>query len=381
MNELLPLFPVLFLVYALQCISSAPPASEVFIVAASLRGRRLRHAFRVGRSQNQLFLHNPFRPSVGAIIADRPPFTIRRDTGGEFLGIEGSHGSFENLPRRLCSFEVPHKFSAEETKVLVDGAEFLLARTEETAKEIVALLGQVQSAPVDGRLELINRYFSKWFTLETVDKRLEEYSRNAEILHIACSYLFFFLFFLAPTVVFFRGLQRVWPILLVYLVLSSWLILWLYRRSLRMLYPSRKWQNLPQLIGFALWAFAAIRANDSLLADLLIGFHPIAVAYRLLAKQEFLEFAGSEVRKTKYLFPDSELLQSLSEFLRKVEIDVASFLAPPIPETSHSRSFCPICLTQYVIDAGFCMDCGQIALRPFSKGGGKTIESKMTPHL
>ena len=380
MNELLPLFPVLFLVYALQCISSAPPAGEVFVVGSRLVGRRIRHAFRIGRSQNQLFLLNPFIPCAGAIIADRPPFTIRRGGSGELVGLESSSGSPESLLQRLCSFEIPHKFSVAETKVLVDGAQFLVARTEETGNEIVALFDQVQSASPDRRLSLINSYFHNWFSLEAIDKRIEEYSRNTELLHVACSCLFFFLFFLAPAVIFFRGLQRVWPLLLVDLVAFSWVVLWLYRRSFRLLYPSRKWKNLPQLIGIALSPFAAIRANDSLLADLLIGFHPIVVAYRLLPKQEFLEFAGSEVRKTKYLFPDSELLQFLSEFLRKVEIDIASFLAPPVPETSHSRSFCPICLTQYVIHAGFCMDCGQIALRPFSEGGGETIKSKMTPH-
>jgi hypothetical protein len=379
MNELLALFPVLFLVYLLQCIGYAPATSIVFILGPRSRGRRIRHTFRLGRSQNQLFLNNPFIPSAGALFVDPPPFAVCRDANGELLGLEIPNSSAEGHPKQMCSLEVPHRFTVEETKVLVDGSPFLRVRTEELAQEIVALLSKLPSATPKSRSRLIDEHCRKLFSLETVNERLEEYSRNTELLRFACYYLFFCIFILAPALVFFRGLHRVWPLLLLYLAVGSWLVLWSYRRSVRLLYPLRRSRNLPQLIGIALSPFAAIRANDSLLADLLAGFHPVAVAYRILREKEFVEFAGSELRKAKYLISDLTQLYFLSEFLRKVQIDLDRLLAPPVPESPQIRSFCPVCLTQYVIDTGVCQDCGRIALQSFSEVCGESVELKKAP--
>ncbi len=76
MNELLSLLPVLFLVYLFQCIASAPNTGEVFFLGRRMRGQRLRHALQVGRSQNNVFIFNPFLPYVGAAFVHPPPAQI-----------------------------------------------------------------------------------------------------------------------------------------------------------------------------------------------------------------------------------------------------------------------------------------------------------------
>jgi hypothetical protein len=379
MNELLSLFPVLFLVYLLQCIASAPNTSEIFFLGHRMRGRRLRHALQFGRSQNKIFFLNPFLPSVGATFVDPPPFMVRRDGAGELLGIESLFCPASGNWRQSCSFDVPHKFTAEETTVVVDGSPFLSVRSEEEARRVAAFLEKIGTTPPKKRPALLEKYYRNMFSIEAIDKRLGEYSRGTEMLHIACFYLLLFMFFLAPSLVFFRGLHRLWPILLAYLVVSCWLILWLYRRSHRYLYPLKHGGTLPHMIGIALSPFAAIRANDSLLADLLAGFHPVAVAHRTLPKKEFLEFAGLELRKMKYISSDESLLQFLTEFLALEQVDLGALLAPPVLESKLSRSFCPVCLTQYVIDTGVCEDCGNIALEPFSENNREFRESSSPP--
>ena len=364
MNELLPLFPVLFLVYVLQCIGSAPSTSEVFVLSPRLRGRKLRGTFRFGRSGNQLFLMNPFLPSVGALLVEAPPFVARFDPHGAILGFEPRASELVSHPQQFCSFESPHQFRAEQAKVLVDGQTFLTTRTDEMAQDFAAFFGKVQAESPKRRSELVGKRFRKLFSLEEIDQRLEAYSRSTELLHIACSYLFLFIFLCTPPLIFFRGLHSTWPLLLSYLVIASAFIVWLYCRALRALYSSRQGQNLPHLIGIALSPFAAIRANDSLVADLLNGYHPVAVAFRIFPEKEFREFAERELRKAKYLLSDQLVLELLSEFLRKQKLDVDSLLSPPLPESPRARSFCPVCLTQYVIEAGICPDCGQIALQP-----------------
>jgi len=374
MNELLSLFPVLFLVYVLQCIASAPNSSEVFFLGRRMRGRRLRNALQVGSSGKKVFLLNPFLPFVGAAVVDPPPFKVSLDNTCELLRVESLFPPPGGGPQG-CSFDVPHKFTAHETGIFLDGAPFLSARSVDEAKRLAAFLEKLGSAPPKRRSALLEKYYRDMFSIEAIDKRLAEYSRATEMLHLACFYLFLFIFLVTPVLVFIRGLHRVWPILLAYLVIAALLVLWLYRRSHRRLYSLERGETLPHVIGIALSPFAAIRANDSLAANLLTGFHPVAVARSTLPEKQFLEFAGLELRKMKYLSSDESSLQFLNEFLAREKVDIGVLLAPPILESELSRSFCPVCLAQYVIQTGVCQDCGKIALKPFSESDSDAREA------
>jgi hypothetical protein len=103
-----------------------------------------------------------------------------------------------------------------------------------------------------------------------------------------------------------------------------------------------------------------------LLTDLLYAFHPVAVAQRILPEREFLGFAGTELRKIKYLYGDTLLEKVLVGFLAEQKVDVKSLVWRPEPDNLRSRSYCPVCLTQYVIDAGLCNDCDNVSLHPFA---------------
>ena len=377
MNELLFLFPILFLVYVLQCIASAPNSSEVFFLGRRRRGRRLRSALQVGHSGKKLFFLNPFLPFVGAALTDPSPFRVSLDSAGELLRIESLIPPVGSGPPEL-SFDVPHKFTAWEKEVLLDGTLFFPARSEGEAKRLAAFLEKLGSEPSKRRPALLKKYYRDMFAIETIDERLAEYSRVTEMLHVACFYLFFFIFLIAPALVFIRGLYRLWPMLLAYLVVSTLLVLWLYRRAYRRLYPLDRGETLSHMIGIALSPFAAIRANDPLAANLFTGFHPVAVARSTLPEKEFLEFAGFELRKMKYLSPDDAGLRSFTEFLAREKVDIGILLAPPALESKRSRSFCPVCLAQYVIDTGVCQDCGNIALKAFSESDSEVREASRT---
>jgi hypothetical protein len=66
MSEVAALFPILFLVYVLQCFAVAPPASIAFYLNYRLRGRLLPYLFQVGRAQYKLYLQDPFLPFKAA---------------------------------------------------------------------------------------------------------------------------------------------------------------------------------------------------------------------------------------------------------------------------------------------------------------------------
>jgi hypothetical protein len=157
----------------------------------------------------------------------------------------------------------------------------------------------------------------------------------------------------------------VWFALLLYLILSSVSILWFLRAAYRRIYPQRKsWPRL-QLMTIALSPFAAIRTNDFLAAELLSEFHPVAVADRLLVKQDFLQFAGSELRKARFLHCDEFLARFLEAFLVQKRFDPEFLLQAPSRESPSSPTYCPVCLTEYVIDSGVCQHCDGTPLVAF----------------
>lgn len=376
MSELLTLFPLLFLVYLMQCIGSAPPASEVFLLGPRLRGRRLRHAFILGASGKRFFLLNPFLPPVGAALLQGPPFSFRTESNKGSMVLVSHQSPDAHVQEQFCPLDSAHEFTSKDTDVLVDDVDFLRVQTEEMAKELADLFAKIQKASTKRRTELVEGYFRKLFSLEELDQRLQVYSRAAEMLQVACSYLFVFIFVFVPPLIYWRGLEAIWILLLVDLVIAAFLIVWLYRRAFRLLYPCRRGKDLSQLVGIALSPFAAIRANDSVIVDLFSGFHPVAVASRIFSDKEFREFAGEALRKVKHLSSDPILLGFLERFLAKQDVDVESLLVPPEPESQLVHTFCPVCLTQYVIETGVCHDCGRIALKPFSALNAKKKEQE-----
>src|SRR5258708_25798114 len=102
---------------------------------------------------------------------------------------------------------------------------------------------------------------------------------NASVLLVVC------LFLLAPVLIWQRGLERTWPILLAYLIWSLAWIGWSFLRAHRVLYPQQKEGRWQQVMVLVLSPFSAIRANDVLLRDLFCAFHPVAVGHVLLSKK------------------------------------------------------------------------------------------------
>jgi hypothetical protein len=359
MNELLSLFAVLLLVYVLQCISAAPAVSVVFRIDSRLRGNLVRHSLQVGRSQFRLFLINPFFPFSTAAYADWLPFSFLLDHAGRICGVDFA----TCLGSRSPTFDQHHSFASRAKKLFLDDSPVATLHSECTAAELAVFLDQLQSLQPSKRQALLDRELRRRFAFNALRERLELFSKCTALLNSMCISLFLFLFLIAPGGVYMFGLGRVWPALLLTLVLSLFSILWAFRRARRRLYPRRKDRDLQHLLAIVLSPFAAIRAVDPLAADLLEGFHPVAVACALLRPEDFVQFAGRELRRIKFATNDTILETAIRDFLLTQKVDPQSLLKPPTPIDVYSRTYCPICLTQYVIEEGACNDCGGVPLK------------------
>jgi hypothetical protein len=59
------------------------------------------------------------------------------------------------------------------------------------------------------------------------------------------------------------------------------------------------------MVTIAFSPFAAIRANDLPVSELLAEFHPIAVAQKILAEMDFREFTSVALSKTQFFDSDT----------------------------------------------------------------------------
>ena len=365
MKEALSFSLLLFLLYLSQCFASAPSFTTVFLVNDRLCGQVLKRFFKTSPTGRRVFLHNPFLLHIAAIYADSPPFAFRFDSAGKLTGVESlAHHQRMSSPRFL-SFETLHGIEAFAKDVVADDEVFLSLRSTVAAKQAAQFLSRAQLASDAQHISLLERHFKSKFDTKAIASRLETYSRSVAYLQSACFALFFFMFLLGPVAIFFLGLHRVWLALLLYILFVVASILWLFLRAYRNLHPQSSEWPLQHMVTIALSPFAAIRANDLLATDLLSEFHPLAVAQCVLPKPDFVLFASIMLRKAEFLDRDVLMVNIIRSFLEANHVPPESLLQPPPREDAHSRSYCPVCLTQYVITTGTCQDCDNTPLTSF----------------
>ena len=254
------------------------------------------------------------------------------------------------------------------------GRVLFFAHSEACATFLAGVLDRVRKKSPQERDRAFEREFEKMFDTKKVALRLEEYKSHAAFLRTTCVLLFVFLFLMAPVLIRLRGLERIWPVLLAYLIWSLAWIGWSFLRAHRALYSGQKEGRWQQVMVLALSPFSAIRANDVLLRDLFCAFHPLAVAWVLLSKEDVRVQAERTLRQSLFrtdkdaASSDAAMRRALESFLAKNGMPQEELLRPPLRESGNCRTYCPLCLAQFVLAEGECPDCGEVQLKTFPLG-------------
>ncbi|HKV61195.1 MAG TPA: hypothetical protein VJO16_04730 [Candidatus Acidoferrum sp.] len=371
MTEVQVLFLVFVAVYLLQCIGWAPIESEVFRIGWRLRARLLRKGSGMRFGRYKLFFLNPFLPLSGATICELFPSV--RTSKEESPAPSTPSGHDETTDRRtiLLSAQDKQQVQSAGKEVRSSGRVLFLARSEAYAYFLASILDRVRKRSIQDRHRALEREFEKIFDTKRIAVRLEEYQAQTVFLRTACVLLFVFLFFLAPVLIWLRGLERIWPFLLAYLIWSLAWIGWSFLRAHRALYPEQKEGRWQQVMVLALSPFSAIRANDILLRDLFCAFHTVAIGHVLLAKEETRVLAERNLRQSMFrsdgdaTSSDTLMRRVLESFLIRIGMPPDELLSPPRRESQNCHTYCPLCLAQFVLAEGECPDCGDVPLRKF----------------
>jgi len=357
MNELLTIYPTLVLIYLLQCFSLSVPGVKMFLVNSRLKGRLLPIPRHNGPRARRLLFLNPFSCFTQAIFVAGIPFSFLAKSSGEIIGLKMSNGSAIDGAHSSVDFSTSNEFSARQKELLRNGSPIAVLHSEYFSARIADILNRLQVAPDQRRREILRRETQRMFSTKDVRQRLQLFLDQTALLTTICFVLLLYVFVIAPIAVYKIGLLHVWPALVFTLVFNSVLIAWMFQRAHRRLYRERPSGRLQHLVTIALSPLAAIRATDLLAVNLLEDFHPVAVAQVILSTDNFLKFAEAELREAKFLTHDPIMEERITTFLSRCGVNPDSLLAPPSPDSGNSRTYCPVCLTQYVFDEGVCRDC------------------------
>ena len=369
MTEVQVLFLILAGVYLLQCIGWTPLESEVLRIGWRFRAKILPHGLPLRFGQHKLFLLNPFSPLAGAIICESFPSV---STSDEVFPADSTPRNAVTGGRTVrFNWHEKQQIHSKGKEVLSAGHVLFIPHSEVYARFVAGVLDRVRKKSLQERDRAFEREFEKMFDTKKVAERLEEYKSHAAFLRTTCVLLFVFLFVMAPLLIRLRGLERMWPVLLVYLIWSLAWVGWSFLRAHRALYPEQSEGRWQQVMVLALSAFSAIRANDVLLRDLFCAFHPLAVASVLLSKEDARAQAERNLRQSLFrtdrdaASSDAAMRRALESFLAKNGMPREELLRPPRRESQNCQTYCPLCLAQFVLAEGECPDCGDVQLKEF----------------
>jgi hypothetical protein len=358
-NEQAALLFIVFLVYLLQCISWGPSDAIVFTLGVRGLGRR-RHPGFVWNAFNVAgILANPFPPLTALLTMQWPSFELSRD----FLLSRNKNGEPVSIPWENL------KVTSSDSKLFCNGLP-ILNGDEGQMLRYAELLERLRDASVNRRDEMIQAWLYKAMNSQAASRRLRIFSGRSFRLRIIANLQFLFLFLVLPFVVeeFGAGIFRY---IIVILIAISVIIAIEFCTLHKRLLPREKEQRFKSAVTILLSPIAAIRACDAAARDLLIDYHPVAAAAALPTTQEFMDFAGEQLRLCRfgdYLNGQYQaMLQKQMErtFLRH-RIEPKTLLYPS-QKQRECVVFCPRCLAQYTKARESCSDCGYQGLTEWAK--------------
>jgi hypothetical protein len=366
----------LLLLYVAECAVWVPAGSVAFRLPFNPKRpiqmiTKLRPVRRSGitfaypfslRSEVMICSPLPLLLSPGGIVAD--PGVVAGLTRGEFV-----------------PFDEMLRIEPELRTLLVNGKAFVTTASEVEATELAELLKRVRKRKLKDRASEIEKVLDHTLDPDGAYSRLKEYTDRTSDLRLDLLGLLLVIFVISPILVLRWGLVAMWPFLLAYLVLNVSLIAWDFRRANRELFPMTgltRWSSITMIM---LSPPAALHATKYLARDIGYGYHPLAFAASRCSNREFRELASWVLRDVMFVPDTDESLDRRSAdcvqwfrsrfqnavlaLVHKHGINPNELIAPPSRESERVQSYCPRCLSQFVISDGACTDCDRIPLLPF----------------
>ena len=282
----------------------------------------------------------------------------------------------------FVAFENISSIEAIQRELVVNGTRFAVAASEGQAAKFETIVKRLKARTLPDRSAEIERELSQSLDADLIRSKLDEYIKKTSELSIDSFALFVTIFMVSPIVVWRWGLVGTWPFLLCSVVLIVALTAWDYHRTNLELFPTSSVSQWRAIASILLSPPAAMHATKYLARDLGRDCHPLALAAARCSKEDYRTLASWVLRDLRFPRETGEpgdilaadctdwfarqLGSAVSSLLRNSGQEPEELLAPPSRESGLAQSYCPRCLSQFVIPGGLCPDCGGIPLRSFA---------------
>lgn len=363
MSDLVELFLVFALIYALECAEIVPRRALGFIsFAGSWRVRRA-VAPNTAWARGLLFA-DPWPPLEPALVAEDLPLRLGPDgvalgdRPGEFGGDHAGDGEREG---RFMSWAEVESVAADGAVLQINGETAARLATRRGARELANICEELRRLPGAAREPRLRRWLDARFDRAAAAARLPAFRRETRALRVATNLLWAGLFLALPAVLFTSLIELLLP--LAAFTLAAWVAAAvLFERTLR----RSRWLDrdlrpeLSKRIVAATSPLATLRSADHLARELCGDLDPIAIAAAVLPPARLSAFARPRLCDLRYRDTPAapggeadlrwwrgELLRRLEDTLRARELDPQAMLAPPELHDPQVISWCPRCLAQY----------------------------------
>jgi hypothetical protein len=384
MTDLELLFLVLGIIYLWECCWWAKRGAFGFRTWLGKRWSATEPSRSLGTQSAGLVLAVPLPPLGTLVTSQVLPLALSPDAvlapAGPDAGLRIGGAQEGNL----VSFAEMTRVETRAKTVYINGKPFLKSASPGVAAYLAGVIDRVRATKSSERKAVLEREMARRFDSEAIRRRWAECETQLRGLRFSTNLLFFYLFALAPLMLWRVGLIRAWPWLLIGLLICTVTIATHYYRAHKQLYPEGEDERFTHFIILLLSPASAVRAQDLLTRPILECFHPVAVAkifcpahtFETLAKRFLRQvtYPGStgssgqdqfEAEAEQY---DRELKKRVLEgFLKANGLSAKELLRPPAPTDPSCVSYCPRCLAQFTKERGQCSDCGGVELISFSR--------------
>ena len=282
---------------------------------------------------------------------------------------------------KFVAFEDILHVEHAQQNLLINGKRFAAANSNLQAAQLERFVRRIKKRKLHDRPVEIERELARCFEVDRARSLLNEHGERTFNLRFDSLMLFLAIFIASPVVVWRWGLNGAWPFLLSYLVLNLSLIAWDFRRTDRDLYRDFSEGRAGQTLTILISPPVALHATKYLTRDIGFSFHPLALAAAGSSDEDFRSLASRVLRDLMFATETSlgadnratecaewfgeRALKIVSALIREKGFSPEDLVSAPRRESESARSFCPRCLSQFVITDGNCADCGGIPLTPF----------------
>lgn len=286
------------------------------------------------------------------------------------------------------AFDDIRHIATDERKIIINQKFFFISSSESEAVATVEFLRRLKNKPPSERRAQIEKEIARRLNPKLADARLKEFLDRTCTVSLSSLALLIFVFILSPIAVRLFGLGATWRYLLAFLISNVLLIIWDFYRANRELFGPERTIPWSDVFTILLSPPAALRATKYLAKNFAYEHHPLALAAARCSTEDFRALASITLRELLYSADSgdgnkasddpaanvrewfrSAFRTAVAKVVKERGQNPDDLIAAPPRESSNVQSYCPRCLSQFLILEGVCVDCNRISLRRFEIEG------------